>query len=80
MPAGMRCGTLTVPLDHSAPAKGTVRIALAEIPANGPRAGRRGALLLNFGGPGGSGIEALATDAKAFAELGERYDLVTFDP
>ncbi|MFD0266624.1 alpha/beta hydrolase [Streptomyces sp. NPDC127106] len=80
VPAGMRCGTLTVPLDHSAPAKGTVRIALAEIPANGPRAGRRGSLLLNFGGPGGSGVGDLAAHAKAFAELGERYDLVAFDP
>ncbi|MEU2390674.1 alpha/beta hydrolase [Streptomyces sp. NPDC007369] len=80
VPAGMRCGTLTVPLDHSAPAKGTVRIALAEIPANGPRAGRRGSLLLNFGGPGGSGVSDLAAHAKVFAELGERYDLVAFDP
>ncbi|MDJ0385521.1 alpha/beta hydrolase [Streptomyces sp. G-G2] len=77
-PAAMRCGTLTVPLDYADPAKGTVTIALAKIPANGRK--RLGSLLLNFGGPGGPGIESLAADPKSFADLGESYDLVAFDP
>lgn len=80
VPEGMRCGTLAVPLDHDDPAKGTIRVALARIPATAP--GRRplGSLLLNFGGPGGRGTASLAADPKTFAKLGERYDLVTFDP
>lgn len=80
VPEGMRCGTLAVPLDHDDPAKGTIRVALARIPASAP--GRRplGSLLLNFGGPGGRGTASLAADPKTFAKLGERYDLVTFDP
>ncbi|WP_330331045.1 alpha/beta hydrolase [Streptomyces sp. NBC_00536] len=77
-PAALRCGTLTVPLDHADPAKGTLSIAMAKIPANGRK--RLGSLLLNFGGPGGPGVEALAADPKAFADLGESYDLVAFDP
>ncbi|MGW4685639.1 alpha/beta hydrolase, partial [Streptomyces sp. NPDC004244] len=72
--------TTSKPLTTRHCAKGTLRIALAEIPANGPRAGRRGSLLLNFGGPGGSGVEGLAAHAKDLAELGERFDLVAFDP
>ncbi|MCJ1679278.1 alpha/beta hydrolase [Streptomyces sp. APSN-46.1] len=78
VPDGMRCGTLTVPLDHADAAKGSVRLALARIPATGGKP--LGSVVLNYGGPGGSGIASLAADPKLFAELGKRYDLVTFDP
>ncbi|MGW6862046.1 alpha/beta hydrolase [Streptomyces xanthophaeus] len=79
VPAGMRCATVQVPLDYAAPAKGTVGVALARIPATGP--GKRlGSLLLNYGGPGGAGTTALAADPGLLADLGERYDLVAFDP
>ncbi|MCX4527423.1 MULTISPECIES: alpha/beta hydrolase [unclassified Streptomyces] len=79
VPDGMRCGEITVPLDYADPAKGTVKLALGRIPATGP--GKRlGSVFLNYGGPGGPGIESLAADPKPFAELGKRYDLVTFDP
>ncbi|MFD8980460.1 alpha/beta hydrolase [Streptomyces sp. NPDC059564] len=80
VPEGMRCGTLAVPLDHDDPAKGTIRVALARIPASAPGRKPLGSLLLNFGGPGGRGTTSLAADPKTFAKLGERYDLVTFDP
>ncbi|MFD9332843.1 alpha/beta hydrolase [Streptomyces sp. NPDC060028] len=79
VPDGMRCGTVSVPLDPGAPAKGTVKVALARIPATG--GGKRlGSLLLNFGGPGGAGISTLAAGPGLFAELNKRYDLVAFDP
>ncbi|WP_328300211.1 alpha/beta hydrolase [Streptomyces sp. NBC_00435] len=70
-----------MPLDYARGGMGggTVRLALARLPATGP--GRRlGSLVLNFGGPGAAGIPTLAADPKAFAELNKRYDLVTFDP
>ncbi|MFI5621500.1 alpha/beta hydrolase [Streptomyces sp. NPDC051567] len=79
VPAGMRCASVSVPLDYDAPGKGTLKVALARIRATGPGE-PLGSLLLNYGGPGGPGIENLAADPTAFAELGERYDLVTFDP
>ncbi|MFD3550351.1 alpha/beta hydrolase [Streptomyces sp. NPDC058655] len=79
IPAGMRCGTVEVPLDYADPGKGTIRVALARLPATG-RAKRLGSLVLNFGGPGGRGVAGLAEDPGLFADLGERYDLVAFDP
>ncbi|WP_411101456.1 alpha/beta hydrolase [Streptomyces sp. cmx-4-9] len=79
VPAEMRCATVLVPLDHAAPGKGTVAVALARIPAT-DRKKRIGSLLLNFGGPGASGLAGLAADPKLLAELGEQYDLVSFDP
>jgi len=41
-----------------------------------------GPLLLNFGGPGASGIDILADNGRALvpAEIGNRFDLVTWDP
>ncbi|RPF41136.1 tripeptidyl-peptidase B [Streptomyces sp. Ag109_G2-6] len=81
VPDGMRCATLTVPLDHDHPAKGTTRVALAKLPATAPARGRRaGSLLLNYGGPGAPGIAYLASDPALFAKLNERYDLIAFDP
>ncbi|KJY26467.1 alpha/beta hydrolase [Streptomyces katrae] len=84
VPADMRCATLTVPLDHDDPAKGTTHVALAKIPASAPGHGRGhgrlGSLLLNYGGPGAPGIASLAADPTLFAKLGERYDLIAFDP
>ncbi|MET9886377.1 alpha/beta hydrolase [Streptomyces sp. NPDC006430] len=80
VPDAMRCGTIGVPLDPARPAKGTITVAVAKIPATGPRGKRLGSLLLNFGGPGAPGIAGLAADSKTFAELGEHYDLVAFDP
>ncbi|MFG2879363.1 alpha/beta hydrolase [Streptomyces sp. NPDC048337] len=70
---------MQVPLDHAAPAKGSVTLSLARIPAtDGKR--RLGSLVLNFGGPGAPGMAGLAADPALFADLGERYDLVAFDP
>ncbi|MGW1774798.1 alpha/beta hydrolase [Streptomyces sp. NPDC002104] len=82
VPDGMRCGTLTVPLDHATrgKAQGTLRVAVARLPATGPAAQRIGSLVLNFGGPGAPGVSTLAADPNAFAELNKRYDLVVFDP
>ncbi|MFJ7158376.1 alpha/beta hydrolase [Streptomyces sp. NPDC101118] len=77
-PAEMRCGTLTVPLDHADPAKGTVDLAVSRIPATGKA--RRGTLVFNFGGPGAPGVALLGEHVREFADLGEAYDLVAFDP
>ena len=50
------CGTVQVPLDYDQPNGRTISIALARLPAT-DQAHRIGSLLLNPGGPGGSGVD-----------------------
>ena len=79
--AELECATLQVPLDHADPDGEMIELALARSVATGPEDERIGSLVLNPGGPGGSGVEFLATAAAQFpSELSERFDLVSFDP
>lgn len=79
---GFQCSTLRAPLDYANPGAGQdVDIAVARRQATGP--GKRlGSLVVNPGGPGGSGIGYL----QAYAGIGypapvrARYDMVSFDP
>ncbi|MEU5591875.1 alpha/beta hydrolase [Streptomyces sp. NPDC020298] len=77
MPADLQCGKVTVPLDYARPDVGTLDVALARYRATGRS---RGSVLLNFGGPGGAGINELAFGGKDFMGLTNGYDVVTFDP
>jgi pimeloyl-ACP methyl ester carboxylesterase len=78
--AGWQCGSITVPLDYRTPSKGTVMIALTRKPATDP-ATRIGSLVVNPGGPGGSGIETVHFLTEQLPdELTARFDLVGFDP
>ncbi|GAA1265607.1 alpha/beta hydrolase [Pseudonocardia aurantiaca] len=74
------CFSLTVPLDYSAPAGPTAKVGVLRQRATGPD--RIGSLLFNPGGPGASGMETVASLAPGLAEapLGQRFDLVGFDP
>jgi len=75
------CANLDVPRDYADPTGPAVTIALAMLPA-ADQEGRFGPLLLNFGGPGASGINTLADSGRGAvpAEIGNRFDLVTWDP
>lgn len=74
------CGTLRVPIDWSKPAAGTVDVALARRRATDPAA-RIGSLLVNPGGPGGSGVDFVLFAANYFsADIRQHFDLVGFDP
>lgn len=77
MPVDLQCGKVTVPLDYARPGTGTLDVALARYRATGKS---RGSVLLNFGGPGGAGIDELASGGKDFMGLTNGYDVVTFDP
>ncbi|MEV5885837.1 alpha/beta hydrolase [Streptomyces sp. NPDC052020] len=76
-PKDLRCGKVTVPLDYARPEAGTLDLALARYEATGDS---RGSVLLNFGGPGGSGVSELASGGKDFLHLTNGYDVVAFDP
>ncbi|MBH5129597.1 MULTISPECIES: alpha/beta hydrolase [unclassified Streptomyces] len=77
MPKDLQCGKVTVPVDYARPKGRTLDIALARYRATGDS---RGSVLLNFGGPGGSGVNELAVGGKEFMHLTNGYDVVTFDP
>lgn len=75
---GLECATVDVPLDHDDPAGRTITLALARRPAEEPHR-RIGSLLINPGGPGGSGI-ATVEWLRLHHTVMERFDIVGFDP
>ncbi|WP_436978608.1 alpha/beta hydrolase [Streptomyces sp. enrichment culture] len=78
--AGAQCAEVTVPLDHSDPHGPTLTVAISRLPATS--AGERiGALLMNPGGPAGTGLDMPVQVAGSLGEdLAGRYDLIGFDP
>lgn len=79
--SGLECGAIEVPVNASRPDGPTIRIALARQRSTGTERQRIGSLVINPGGPGGSGLEFLAGAAASFPEeLTDRFDLVSFDP
>ncbi|KDN19485.1 alpha/beta hydrolase [Amycolatopsis rifamycinica] len=76
------CATVEVPIDRARPELGSARLALARLPAR-DRSHRIGSLLVNPGGPGGSGVGFAQSGGLAspdLAPLRERFDVVGFDP
>lgn len=73
----MQCSTLVVPEVYSKPAGPVLRLALIRKPASGKA---EGSLIVNPGGPGGSGVQFLLAASSSFALLTDNYDLVSFDP
>lgn len=75
-----QCATLRVPLDYANPAGPAISIAVVRLPASDPAA-RIGSLVLNPGGPGGSGVQFVLQAAQAFpAVIRQHFDIVSFDP
>ncbi|MGH8823639.1 MAG: alpha/beta hydrolase [Jiangellaceae bacterium] len=71
------CATAQVPLDYDAPDGEVIELALLRAPATGDD--RIGSLLVNPGGPGGSGVD-YATSTVVNDAVHERFDIVGFDP
>lgn len=76
---GFQCGTVRVPLDYAHPDSGSIGIAINRKSATN-RASRIGSLLINPGGPGGSGVSWLRDSASGLTTLNRRFDLIGFDP
>ena len=77
----LQCTELLVPMDYRNTDGEKITLSLIRKPASGAQ--RKGSLMFNPGGPGGSGIELI----KAFEQLDsipsgipDSYDLVSFDP
>ncbi|KAF7339069.1 AB hydrolase-1 domain-containing protein [Mycena venus] len=79
--SGLQCSLLQVPLDYSSASAGTASIAIARYPANCTKSAYRGPILLNDGGPGGSGVDYVVEVGASIATIiGEQFDIVGFDP
>ena len=75
------CATLQVPLDYAHPAGRKITIALSQVPATAPAAQRQGDLLVNPGGPGGSGLGLAASVAQGLdPSVAADYNIIGFDP
>jgi pimeloyl-ACP methyl ester carboxylesterase len=76
----MRCATLRVPLDYSRPGGRKIDVAVSRIDTSVPGQ-RRGILLSNPGGPGGTGLDLPSILALVMPpEVLAQYDLIGFDP
>ncbi|MGF1662136.1 MAG: alpha/beta fold hydrolase [Kineosporiaceae bacterium] len=77
----LQCATLEVPVDHGQPDGATLPVAVLKVPARDPGQ-RLGSLVVNPGGPGGSGVDfAVGAASGGFSEaVLDRYDIVGFDP
>lgn len=73
-----QCARLTVPIDYAHPDRGTIRLSVLKVRSTDP--GKRiGSLVVNPGGPGGSGV-FYAAGADFTEPVQAAYDIVGFDP
>ncbi len=78
-PSGYQCATVQVPRNPQDPASGgTVAMAVDRTAASGPKVG---SLLIDPGGPGGSGVDFLPQAVAMLPEsFKKHFDVIGFDP
>ena len=76
---GYDCATVKAPIDWDSTADGAISLAVIRHKADG---NSMGSLLVNPGGPGGSGYDFVANslDFAVSSNLSENYDIVGWDP
>ncbi|GLZ31349.1 peptidase [Lentzea sp. NBRC 105346] len=76
----VECGTLTLPIDWKNPGGEKFGLAVARRKAT-DQAHRVGSLVINPGGPGGSGVDfAMFADTYFSPEIAQKFDFIGFDP
>ncbi|MEI7055804.1 alpha/beta hydrolase [Nocardioides sp. CCNWLW239] len=78
--AGAVCGMLTVPLDYSRPKGTKIQLAVSKVAHKTSDADAQGAMLVNPGGPGGSGLGLARLGQFVPKQGGDPYDWIGFDP
>jgi pimeloyl-ACP methyl ester carboxylesterase len=77
----MQCSSLQVPLDYSHRGGRKITLALSRVQATAPPSQRQGVLLVNPGGPGGSGLSLAGDVAESLdPKVASEYDIIGFDP
>jgi pimeloyl-ACP methyl ester carboxylesterase len=75
----LQCGTVRVPLDHTRPSGKQITLALTRVPHTARTF--QGPLLVNPGGPGGSGRMLAGFVVSSLPEsVAAQYDVIGFDP
>ncbi|MDQ0810117.1 pimeloyl-ACP methyl ester carboxylesterase [Streptomyces sp. B3I7] len=75
----LQCATLKVPLDHAEPNGRKITLALSRVPHTARAF--QGPLLVNPGGPGGSGRSLAGFVASSLPKaVAAQYDVIGFDP
>ncbi|MDO0924917.1 alpha/beta hydrolase [Streptomyces sp. TG1A-8] len=75
----LQCASLKVPLDHTRPSGRHITLALSRVPHTAKTS--QGPLLVNPGGPGGSGLALAGFVAAALPRsVAAQYDVIGFDP
>lgn len=79
--ARLECSTLEVPLDYRNPDGRQIEIAISRLASEKPSQ-RRGVLLTNPGGPGGTGLSypAVLAGSGLPQKVLDSYDVIGFDP
>ncbi|KAJ7083144.1 TAP-like protein-domain-containing protein [Mycena belliarum] len=78
-----QCARLKVPLDYTHPDDASAAIAMVRIHSVVPHNSTdyRGPILINPGGPGGSGVDVVLTlGAQLSTIVGPEFDVIGFDP
>ena len=78
--AGATCGMVTVPLNYDRPQGRTIQLAVSRIAHKTSDADAQGVMLVNPGGPGGSGLGLARLGAYVPNHGGDPYDWIGFDP
>jgi pimeloyl-ACP methyl ester carboxylesterase len=75
------CTMLSVPLNYADPGGRHISLALDMVPATAPKSQQQGIMLVNPGGPGGSGLGLAEQVAQGLSpSVAADYDIVGFDP
>ncbi|MFB7739382.1 alpha/beta hydrolase [Streptomyces sp. NPDC056112] len=75
----LQCGSLKVPLDYRHPSGKKITLALSRVPHTAKT--YQGPLLVNPGGPGGSGLSLAGFVASSLPKkVAAQYDVIGFDP
>ncbi|WAX76923.1 alpha/beta hydrolase [Streptomyces sp. KMM 9044] len=75
----LQCASVEVPLDHARPEGRRITLALSRVPHTAKE--YQGPLLVNPGGPGGSGLALAGFVAASLPkEVAAQYDVIGFDP